>query len=189
MLRLVLALAALGAASAGGSGSYTVQYIEYFSGIGSYYNSSTQSTLVTCLNEQFANANPSQVQLSAADFPVDSCFLLSGVTLHQWNSIPHVQDTFQAALAKDLNVQTSQVTLGAFDQSSSGLLVYFTVSGLGSTNTQADNVRFAPPRPRAAPPSISPRLCSATPPPPRAWARPAQPSAQNLTNACYTLRS
>ena len=173
MLRLVLALAALGAASAGGSGSYTVQYIEYFSGIGSYYNSSTQSTLVTCLNEQFANANPSQVQLSAADFPVDSCFLLSGVTLHQWNSIPHVQDTFQAALAKDLNVQTSQVTLGAFDQSSSGLLVYFTVSGLGSTNTQADNVRFAPPRPRAAPPSISPRLCSATPPPPRAWARPA----------------
>ena len=147
---LALALAATPAAgAASASAAYNVEYQEFFSGIGSYYNASTQHIIQQSLQEQFADANPSAVNVNAADFPVSSAFTLSGVSLATWNSIPHIQDTFEAGLAQDLNVNASQVVLGAFSQTTAGLYCPFTVVGLGTNNQQANGAR-AQPSPRAA---------------------------------------
>lgn len=94
------------------------------------------------IQEQFTSADPSNVVLTPVDFPVDAAFTLAGVSLAQWNSIPHIQDTFQAGLAGDLGLDSAnQVTIGDFNQQGSGLYVPFTVTGLGGTNAQALQVR------------------------------------------------
>lgn len=130
------ALPALGAAG----GAYQVQYTEFFSGIGSIYNQTTQQIIQESIQEQFTTAGPTNVGVTPVDFPVDAAFMLAGVSLAQWNNIPHIQDTFQAGLAGDLGLDADQVMIGNFNQQNAGLYVPFTVSGLGGTNAQALNV-------------------------------------------------
>jgi hypothetical protein len=146
-MRAVLLLAAalpLASAAASASTSYTVVYQEYMSGVGQYYNSTTQQIIVESIQEQVYGANPSSVTVAPNDFPIDSGFILSGVTLNQWNKIPHTQDVFIAGLASDLNVNATQITLGGFTSTQKGLLVPFTVSQMCSsypcTNSWADSV-------------------------------------------------
>lgn len=144
-LRAVLAAGALLAVPgvyAGNAAQFQVSYAEYFSGIGSIYNQTTQQIIQESIQEQFTTANPSNVVLTPVDFPVDSAFVFPGITLATWNSIPHTQDTFQSGLAGDLGISASQVTIGDFKQQTNpnGLYVPFTVSGLGGTNAQALNV-------------------------------------------------
>lgn len=133
-----LALAAAPLASAAASGSTILTYVEYFSGVGSYWNATTAGQFTSALDGQFATVDYTGVTVTPVDFPVAMGVVLSGVALHTFNSIHHFQDQVQAAIGEDAGLNgTSQVTLGAFIQTGAGLFLPFTLDNLGGNPATA----------------------------------------------------
>jgi hypothetical protein len=118
-----------------------VSYVVYFSGVGAYWNSTTASDFETAIQGQFATVDPSSVSVAPQDFPVAMGVTLLGVHLSQFNSISHLQDQVQAAIGEDASVNgTSQVNLGAFVTTPSGLYLPFTIDNLGSNPATASDI-------------------------------------------------
>jgi len=120
----------------------SLTYVEYFSGVGAGWSATTSSAFVTSLEATYASAGDSSASVTPLDFPVALGVTLQGVALHQFNSVPHLQDQVQAAIAKDaggLN-GTTQVTLGSFSTTAAGLYMPFTVDNLGPLPATAAGV-------------------------------------------------
>jgi len=136
----VLALLALPAVATATS-SYTLSYVEYFSGVGANWGPTTSAAFVTALEATYASAGDTSFTVAPVDFPVAMGVTLQGVHLYAFNQIPHLQDRVQAAIGTDAGVNgTSQVNLGAFTQTGAGLYLPFTVDNLGSSPAAATAV-------------------------------------------------
>ena len=100
------------------------------------------SAFDTSLEATYASAGDTLASVAPLDFPVALGVTLQGVALHQFNSIPHLQDQLQAAIAKDAGGfnGSTQVTLGSFSTTAAGLYLPFTVDNLGSDPATAAGV-------------------------------------------------
>lgn len=136
---LLVAAAPLAAATA--VAPTTLTYVSFFSGVGSYWNSTTASEFETALQAQYASVDPSSVSVTPVDFPIGLGVTLLGVQMNAFNSVPHLQDRVQDAIGQDASVNgTSQVQLGAFTQSHSGLYMPFTIDNLGGNAATARDI-------------------------------------------------
>jgi hypothetical protein len=123
------------------TGATVVTYVNFFSGVGAYWNATTASEITTALQGQYASVDPSSITVAPQDFPVAMGVVLLGVQLHAFNSLPHLQDQVQDAIGQDAGVNgTSQVDLGAFVQNNAGLYLPFTVDNLGSNPATAQGI-------------------------------------------------
>jgi hypothetical protein len=136
---LALAAPALASAAAAASTVTTVSYVEFFSGVGGYWNASTSKAFTTAVAGQYASADPTQTSVSPQDFPVALGVYCAGVTLSQFNRVQSLQNQVGAAIAQDAGVSnaTTQVQLGAFGNSKQGLYLPFTVDNLGTSAAAA----------------------------------------------------
>jgi hypothetical protein len=136
----LLALPAVATATS----SYTLSYVEYFSGVGANWGPTTSAAFVTALEATYASAGDTSFTVAPVDFPVAMGVTLQGVHLYAFNQIPHLQDRVQAAIGTDAGVNgTSQVNLGAFTQTGAGLYLPFTVDNLGSSPAAATSTTLA----------------------------------------------
>ena len=112
--------------------------MEFFSGVGAGWGPTTVAAFVKATEATYASAGDTSASVTPLDFPVAMGVTLQGVALHQFNSIPHIQDLVGDAIGQDAGVNgTTQVDLGAFTQSGAGLYLPFTINNLGGVPSAA----------------------------------------------------